>query len=261
MCRDRDADTNSSGDFVFSPAPRHAGADPAAAQTVVRIRVHRERCRRVLEKRHCAVLGLSPFNSFFTPRTIRLLVAWADDWFDQVEILLPGYEAAYGQIAAGMAPRAAVRHTLHAVRTLRGAAKTALARVGREPRVHTWTAKAAHPHYQALHRAGIDAFHRDPLFRDLCEQNARAYLRTVTDRVPDADTVARNVDYILAEVPYLLDVAGIVDAESAVFCYPKPWPLQLALFDGHVPTLVPADRHGYAQVTLDAVQPEGPHVR
>ncbi|MGX1887769.1 tRNA-dependent cyclodipeptide synthase [Streptomyces sp. NPDC055287] len=215
--------------------------------------MHRERCRRVLEQRRCAVLGLSPFNSFFTPQAIRSLVAWADARFDRVEVMLPGFEAAFGPIAAGMEPRAAVRHTLHSVRTLRGAAKTAFARVGRKPRVHTWTSKAADPHYRALYRAGADAFHRSAVFRDLCEQTVRAYLRTATGRAPSADAMARNLDYVLAEVPYLLDAAGIVGADSAVFCYPRPWPLQFALFDGRVPQLIPAHRHGFVQVTLETV--------
>ncbi|MEU5958548.1 tRNA-dependent cyclodipeptide synthase [Streptomyces sp. NPDC047525] len=31
---------------------------------------------------------MSPFNSFFTPQTIRLLVAWASARFDRVEVML-----------------------------------------------------------------------------------------------------------------------------------------------------------------------------
>ncbi|UUN30177.1 tRNA-dependent cyclodipeptide synthase [Streptomyces sp. FIT100] len=198
----------------------------------------------------CIVFGLSAFNSFFTPGTVRTLIRWGADHFDRVEVLLPGYEASFAAIAAGSPPLAAVRKVKHAVKNLRSPARNALEQAGLAPATHTWTKKAGHPRYRDLSQQVAAAYESSERVRQWCDRTTSEHLRQVLDTTPTPGQVALNRCYVLAELPYLMDAAGVVDAPSAVFAYPHSWPLQEALLNGEIPELMPADRHGFVKVSI-----------
>src|SRR5438105_1103608 len=77
------------GGDAGEPRPRRAPAMTVSAEPLT------EDCRRVLEFGECILVGLSPYNSFFRPAAVETLVGWAAARFDRVEVLLPGFEAAY----------------------------------------------------------------------------------------------------------------------------------------------------------------------
>ena len=73
--------------------------------------------------------------------------------------------------------------------------------------------------------------------------------------------MARNLGYVLAEVPFFVDVPGIIGAQTAVFVYSRPSPLVEALFAGVVPELTPARGHASAVVRLTPGAGGGPPLR
>jgi tRNA-dependent cyclodipeptide synthase len=210
-------------------------------------------CRRVLEFGECILVGLSPYNSFYRPAAVEALVTWAAARFDRVEVLLPGYEAAYAAIAAGRAPRDAVRSALRAVQQLRVPARRALTAAGRadpDALVHTWTRLVTRPRYRELRAAAEHAYRTSPELRALCDETSRDGLVSALGREPTADEVAGNLGYVLAEVPFFVDVPGILGVQTAVFVYNRPSSLVEALFAGVVPELTPARGHASAVVHL-----------
>jgi tRNA-dependent cyclodipeptide synthase len=221
-------------------------------------------CRRVLEFGECILVGLSPYNSFFRPAAVETLVTWAAARFDRLEVLLPGYEAAYAAIAAGRAPRDAVRSARRAVQQLRTPARRALAAAGRpypDALVHTWTRLVTRPRYRELRAVAEHAYRTSPELRALCDETSREGLVSALGREPTPDEVARNLGYVLAEVPFFVDVPGIIGAQTAVFVYNRPSPLVEALFAGVVPELTPARGHASAVVRLTPGAGGGPPLR
>ena len=223
-----------------------------------------EDCRRVLEFGECILVGLSPYNSFFRPAAVETLVGWAAARFDRVEVLLPGHEAAHAAIAAGRPPRDAVRSALRAVQQLRTPARRALAAAGRpdpDALVHTWTRLVTRPRYRELRAVAEHAYRTSPELRALCDETSHEGLVSALGREPTPDEVARNLGYVLAEVPFFVDVPGIIGAQTAVFVYSRPSPLVEALFAGVVPELTPARGHASAVVRLTPGAGGGPPLR
>lgn len=218
----------------------------------VQVRPMDENSQRILDEKESVLFGLSPFNSFYSTATIETLIAWAARRFAKVEAVLPGYEIAFGPIAAGRAPLDAVRRSLRAVRKMRAVTRRALAAASTETegRVYTWTQLAGHRRYRELRTMVEQTFHTDRTLRLLCEQTSRDYLRGALGHEPSSRQVELNLCYVLAEIPFILDVPGIIGTRSALLLYNKSWPIQEALCSGAVPALRPEPGHGFATVEL-----------
>lgn len=54
-------------------------------------------------------------NSYYTPRTVEALVRWVVGTFDEVDVLVPGYQATHVLTGAGTVPADAVRRTQRAI--------------------------------------------------------------------------------------------------------------------------------------------------
>ncbi|MFE4973649.1 tRNA-dependent cyclodipeptide synthase [Kitasatospora sp. NPDC056651] len=226
-------------------------AVPAEAVTVHPLNEH---SREILDTGEAAVFGLSPFNGFYRPATVGTLLAWAAGRFRHVEAVLPGYETAFGLIAGGREPREAAQTATRVVRRMRATARRALDASGPNPhaRVNSWTRLTTRRRYREL-RAEVDGvFRSDSRLRELCREASRGYLRTVLGGEPTPAQTELNLGYVLAELPLVLDLPGIVGTRTAVLLYNRPWPLQLALWNGEVPALAPAPGHGFATVALAA---------
>ncbi|MEH6373369.1 tRNA-dependent cyclodipeptide synthase [Streptomyces sp. KLMMK] len=220
-----------------------------------------ERCGRHLMAAEHALIGLSPWNGYFTARRVESLVEWAAGTFRTVDVFIPSYEAAYTLIAAGVEPSVAVGRARRAVKKLRGPAQRALARAGcGEGRVHTGTSLAALPRYRQLRRTAEHMYRHDPGVRAACRAVARAAVagalgvreRGSSRPAPDPglseealDTAAR---YAWAELPVMLDSPGIFGVGSSVLVYHRRIPLiESLLEDGSA--LSPAPGQGFVVVT------------
>ncbi|MEW2033528.1 tRNA-dependent cyclodipeptide synthase [Streptomyces roseifaciens] len=218
------------------------------------------RCGRHLMAAEHALIGLSPWNGYFTARRVESLVEWAAGTFRTVDVFVPSYEAAYTLIAAGVEPSVAVGRARRAVKKLRGPAQRALLRAGcGEGRVHTGTSLAALPRYRQLRRTAERMYHHDPGVRAACRAVARAAVAGalgVRDRgpsqpVPDPDLSEGALDtaarYAWAELPVMLDSPGIFGVGSSVLVYHRRIPLiESLLEDGSA--LSPSPGQGFVVV-------------
>ncbi|ARZ72377.1 tRNA-dependent cyclodipeptide synthase [Streptomyces sp. HU2014] len=219
-------------------------------------------CGRHLMAAEHALIGLSPWNGYFTARRVETLVEWAAGAFRRVDVFIPSYEAAYTLIAAGVAPAVAVGRARRAVKKLRGPAQRALLRAGcGEGRVHTGTSLAARPRYLRLRRTVERTYHQDPGVRAVCRAVGRsavagalaAHARTASRPEPERepglseerlDTAAR---YAWAELPVMLDSPGIFGVSSSVLVYHRRTPLMESLLQDDS-ALRPAPGQGFVVV-------------
>ncbi|MEU8698315.1 tRNA-dependent cyclodipeptide synthase [Streptomyces sp. NPDC048680] len=222
------------------------------------IRPQSENCRRVSDfSDHCLV-GLSPFNSYYTPSRVEALVQWAAGNFTRVDVLVPGFEAAHTLTAAGVRPLEAVGRVRRAVNQLRNPAVLALSHAGvsaPERHVHTWTQLMSRPAYAALREQARAAYRVDPVLRAACRAVAREAVRSTSDTEPGEEQIDACVSYPIAELPLIVDSPSIFDVASSVFVYHRRIALAAAVLAGPATGLRSAAQQGF--VVAEPVPPGG----
>jgi cyclo(L-tyrosyl-L-tyrosyl) synthase len=199
-----------------------------------------------------ALLGISPWNGKYKPAYIEALVGWACSRFPRVDVLVPGYEAAHTLIAAGWAPRTAVRRAKRAIRQLRKPALHALSQAGlQEPHkhVHTWTQMLANTPYTATLRRVRTAYRSDRATRRVCRDNARNTIRHLSGREPDPAQLDLAVSYPIAELPMVIDAPRIFGVASSVFIYHRDMELIHPFVNSDSTALTPGAGQSYAIAT------------
>lgn len=204
------------------------------------------------------MLGVSPFNGFYRPATVEILVAWAAERFQHVYVLLAGPEAAQRFISRRQPPRRAVGKVKTAVHQQRRAACRALAVSGcPDPNsyVLVWTRLAASPRYQSLRLSATDAYATVPPVRDVIRSMVSDAVAPGADKPPPSEAIEANAPYVLAETPILVDAPRILGHDTTVFAYHQHMPLHELLATGVVPALKPAPGQVCARLTLQGVAP------
>jgi cyclo(L-tyrosyl-L-tyrosyl) synthase len=182
------------------------------------------------------LVGLSPQNGRYKPEYIRDLIFWLRPRFRSIDVVIPGFEAAYTLVAAGDPPAQAVRRARRAYRQLRNPAVRALADLGvPDPARHvtSWTRLHANAAYRASLIRSRKAYLTDRRIRAAC----RAMTAEVVGNAADGRSVTPGdidvaVRYVIAEIPLLTDGPSVFDADRSVFVYHRPTPLVAAIADG-----------------------------
>jgi cyclo(L-tyrosyl-L-tyrosyl) synthase len=182
------------------------------------------------------LVGLSPQNGRYKPEYIRSLISWLHPRFRSIDVVIPGFEAAYTLVAAGHPPAQAVHRARRAYRQLRNPAVSALVELGvADPAEHvtSWTRLHAGAAYRAALARSRIAYLTDPGIRRACRAMAAEVVansargRPVTDG--DIDTAVR---YVIAEIPLLTDGPSLFGASGSVFVYHRPTPLVAEIAGG-----------------------------
>ncbi|UQA92325.1 tRNA-dependent cyclodipeptide synthase [Streptomyces halobius] len=173
--------------------------------------------RNILNRAEHVLIGLSPWNGYYKPRTVEALVEWACANFAAVDVFVPGYEAAHTLTAAGLPPREAVHRTRRAVSQLRNPAQRALRRTGitdPELRFHSWTQLVNRPAYQHTLKRVRHAYRTDEAVRRACRLTARGAVLHAAGHEPTEQQIDQAVSYAIAELPLVLDAPAIFETES-----------------------------------------------
>ncbi|MFE0047707.1 tRNA-dependent cyclodipeptide synthase [Streptomyces albireticuli] len=208
---------------------------------------------RLLERGEHVLLGLSPWNGYYRPRTVEALARWASARFTTVDFIVPGDEVALTLTAAGWPRERAARRAHRAVKRLRNPAVRALAHCGTdapERHVRTWTELAADARYGVLRDEVEHAYRTDPAVRRACRRTAAlAVQHAAGGQAPLREQIDHAVGYALAELPVVLDSPALFHVGTSVFVYHRPMDLLAPLLTGEAASLRPAPGQGYCVVT------------
>ncbi|MFE7454150.1 tRNA-dependent cyclodipeptide synthase [Streptomyces griseus] len=208
---------------------------------------------RLAERYGTVVLGLSPFNSFYSTQTVTDLCRSAAVSFSDVHVVLPGApESALRYISAGKSPRHAVQRSKRVIHNMRNVARRTLADCGvpdTQSRVHVMTRFVSHPRYQRSRALVETAYRTQPPMREAVHAMTRTALATSTDSEPTPAQIEVNTRYIFAEAPLLLDAAGMLARPSALFVYHRRVPLYDVVAAGEVPGLTVGAGHALSVLT------------
>ncbi|MFE1763620.1 tRNA-dependent cyclodipeptide synthase [Streptomyces angustmyceticus] len=211
-------------------------------------------CQAIFGRREHVLLGVSPFNSRFCDAYIARLVSWAHASVRDFDVLLPGVEHASRILEAVGESRPQAKSRKEVARRKR-AVEEALEAHAPERRVavHDFGDFADDPHYLGLRDEVDRAFADDEGFRRACLTMSRQAVssRLCTVRGPDAqvddDQAAAAVDYVLDELPFVLDGPTVLGRGETLMVYHRPWPLWDRIAQGEFPLKV-SPRQGFLVV-------------
>lgn len=204
-------------------------------------------CSDALSLGHHAVLGISPFNSYFSTTRIQQLAAWGLRHFASIHLFVPDVPAAYTLEALGYAPNKAAKKARRQANYLRNKILRALARLEMPPNqiaeIIVFSDRlVANASYQHKLRVCEHVYHSRPSFRSACHEAARWVLQNhispeVSVTPAMLQTAAR---YLLAELPLFIDSVSIFEQPTSVFGYHQSTMFLQQLYEGHFPVSVSA---------------------
>jgi cyclo(L-tyrosyl-L-tyrosyl) synthase len=211
--------------------------------------------REILKNRTHVLIGISPFNSYFSEARLRELAAWGRRNFTAMHLFIPDVPTTYTLLALGYPPKEASGKAKRQVRYVINKTKRALEAVGiaevqAKEIILTWEKLATNARYQTLLERVATIYEQDAEFRKDCQDAAWWVLEK---RVGDP-TARSTVDldlaakYLLSEMPLFVDTPGILERESSLFAYHQCPQLLERLYRNHYRFRV-ADNQGFVLVT------------
>ncbi|MFG1792827.1 tRNA-dependent cyclodipeptide synthase [Nocardia sp. NPDC049149] len=220
-------------------------------------------CAELFARRDHVLLGISPFNSYFKRVRIVELTRWALGEFAYVQFHLPDVPGVFTLQALGLPADKARKRVRENGSKMRNRIRDGLAAAGLsdlDARVVDWAYLEENPVFVDLLREATDLFASDAVFRDLCLETTRNVLRhRLTDgSEPTIEQCRLAAQYFLADIPLLVDTAGVVGSETSLYAYHRVVPFIDALFRRELP-MQPVARQGYLTVRASGepdVQPK-----
>jgi len=188
-----------------------------------------KRCARLLVTHQHAILGISPFHSYFSRKRLSHLIEWASASFNSFHLFVPDGPLIHTLLACGYEPGKARKKAKRQLKYLFNKIDYALIENGFEQSnfddlVLCSRTLQDNSSYQELLQKVLHRYKHDRQFRQKCLQTSAWVLAGQThnpsNTKPDnADEIA--VQYFLAELPLFMNGAAIAEAETSVFCYPQ----------------------------------------
>lgn len=206
---------------------------------------------RLLRNAAHVVLGISPFNSYFSEELIRDWVAWGRATFKEMHIFVPDVPTEYTLRAAGYSEAEAIRKARRQARYLLNKVGRALEAVdvpkdSADDLILTWDRLSSIPRYQELLEEATAAYRADAELQHDIRAEALCVLKGRAE--PLARLSPENLDvaaqYFLCEMPLFVDTPTILRQESSVFAYRECGPMLEKLYGGRYHYRV-SERQGF----------------
>lgn len=174
-------------------------------------------CARLWARGATALVGISPFNSYFSTARIAAIVDFCARDGRAVAVFVPDDVTRFTLQARGYPAREAERKTRRQVQYLRN--KIASAVGTRDVPIIGCAELVANPAYVTQHASIRHAFETDAAFRRKCLDTTRWVLSAGEDEPVTAEAALLGVQYLLAELPLFFHAPAVLGASHAVFVY------------------------------------------
>lgn len=178
------------------------------------------RSQELYEMADTAVIGISPFNSYFSEGQIARLAKWAHSHFKRMMFFIPDRAAVYTQLALGYEEKKAKKRARRQCTYLHNKVYRAVASDSMESELvdSAWL-EQSEPYSSTFYEVE-QKFNSDENFREGCLQTSRWVLEHHSARCQvTIEMMFTAVRYFLAELPVILQSADIVGSDSSCFCY------------------------------------------
>jgi cyclo(L-tyrosyl-L-tyrosyl) synthase len=195
--------------------------------------------RNIRDRGEHVVLGISPFNAYFTEERIRELAAWGRQHFKAMHLFVPDVPSIFTLRAMGYTESRARKKAHRQAKYLVNKIHSALEALGFPAKstdeiILTWEKLASNPRYQALLQQAKDIYCTDGEFQHDCRSEV---LRVLKNRSEPPETISPDAldvvaEYFLCEMPLFVDTPTILAQNSSIFAYRECIPLLCKLFLG-----------------------------
>ena len=214
-------------------------------------------CKRAYATKAHAVLGISPFNSYFSEDRIRRIAEWGIATFNAIHLFVPDKPSAYTLEALGYPPAQAARKARRQAKYLHNKIRRALGALDTSPgdideMILNSERLDKNPRYCSKLEECRQLFDQDPGFRKGCLASSYWVLENQANaKTLGHDSLRIAANYLLAEMPLFVDSVGILEQEASVFCYHECIPFLQDLFRGRYQLRVSANQGFTVLPTLD----------
>lgn len=174
-------------------------------------------CTRHWERGAAALIGISPFNSYFSAERISAILEFCERGERRIALFIPDDVTRFTLQARGYTPAQAIKKTRRQIQYLRN--RITRAAGDRDLRIFGCAALEANPAYVRHHAALCQAFETDQDFRQGCLDTTRWVLAASENEQVSAQAALLGVRYLLAELPLFLHAPEILGEEAVVFIY------------------------------------------
>lgn len=187
-------------------------------------------CSELWARGATALIGISPFNSYFDEERIRALISACSAGGRDLKLFIPDEVTSHTLEARGYPPAKAARKTRRQVQYLRN--KIARATDGMELTILGCKELEEIEAYRLRRSELWERFEQDAAFREGCLNTTKWVLAAEPDESVCEDATRHGVHYLLAELPMFLHAPEIVGCSEVTFVYHQVPKLVEDLFRG-----------------------------
>ena len=207
--------------------------------------------KKIFNDGSAIVLGISPFNSYFSESNIERLYSWSLQLFKRIFIFVPDIPTKFTLMALGYEEDQAVKkakrqckYLFNKISRVADFQSSAVTLINSD-----WLSSSTI--YQEKLSSIYQLFDSNRSFRDECLQCSRMILENYRDKVDNIteEALLVAVRYLLAELPLFISSADIFKENSVVFCYHNNPPFLMRIFKDNLFNLVDS-RQGLITVKL-----------
>lgn len=179
---------------------------------------------RSLQEEH-VLIGVSPFNSYYSTELLTHLVAWGLRQFKEMHVFIPTKISAYTFEALGYPPNRARIKTKKQDSYLTNKVTHAFMENGftkeeAKRKIVCIDSLRNNACYQEIHQHCLDAFQKDSEFREGCLKTSKWVLSSKEHHEAlTEDALHQAVYYFLAELPLFINTPHILKTKSSLFVY------------------------------------------
>jgi len=220
-------------------------------------------CRKIMQLKDHVLIPISPFNSKFNDAYVERLLLWATRSFSRFDILLPSHEASFLIEATGKPPGTAAKKTRHELNRQLKRVHRAMAAIGpchSDARIIRFSDFHGHKVYNEIRTQAETLFTKHSEFRIMCaEMSARAIYGRLDATSNSNKTITQQnieiaVKYVFAEIPFFINTPDLLNVETSLLAYHRPWPIGRSLFSGDYPLSV-SKFQGFVQLSDEPPNP------
>jgi cyclo(L-tyrosyl-L-tyrosyl) synthase len=174
-------------------------------------------CDRLWANGATALIGISPFNSYFSAERIRAIIEFCERGGRPVALFVPDDVTRYTLQARGYSEEEAVRKTRRQIRYLRNKIDQAIQTRGLP--VFDCRTLESNSAYRERLAATLGRFKDDDPFRRACLETTRWVLSAKEDEPVAPEAAMLGVNYLLAELPLFFNSPDILGESQVVFIY------------------------------------------
>jgi cyclo(L-tyrosyl-L-tyrosyl) synthase len=174
------------------------------------------------------LIGVSPFNSYYTSTRIKQLTSWVAKRFKKINIFIPDKISKFTLESIGYTTEQAIQKTRRQDSYLKNKVIKSFISHGlslkeSEEKLVSLSSLFKSNKYCEIHEACLQEFNNNSIFQEDCLTAAKNI--TFGGRKPENFSSTRvTVDYFLYELPLFLNTPAILNVDSSVFIYHNPPP-------------------------------------